>query len=334
MTGAERIPAITGLLDKRIVFVTGKGGAGKSTVAYALGLASAARGERTIVCEIAGRERGAALFGHDPGGFTEVELAENLWTISIDPDEMVKEYLAIKLPIRAMASVLTAGGLFGYLAAATPGLAEMVTLGKIWELAQDERRAPGADGSYRRVIVDAPASGHAVALLRTPETFREIARAGPLAKQAGLIEAAVADPRQTGMAVVATPEETAVTEAGEIIERLRTRLSIDLIVCNGLLPERFAEEDLARIEATSKEIDLKADLAVALRAALREGARAASRREELRRLRGLGREVPLVELQETSPRGRAGPNRPGDADGGLGERELRLLAGALAEACG
>ncbi len=312
------IRAIAGLLDKQIVFVTGKGGAGKSTIAYAIGLASAARGRRTIVCEIAGQERGAALFDREPVGFAETELTENLWTISIDPDDMVREYLAIKLPMKAMASVLTAGGLFNYLAAATPGLAEMVTLGKIWELAQDERRSPDERGTYDRVIVDAPASGHAIGLLRTPRTFREIARMGPLAKQAGVIERGIADEARTGVAIVTTPEEIAVSEAGELVESIGDEVAIDLLICNALLPERFTRADVDTIEAASHAASDEA--AAALQAALAEARLGARQRRELARLCEAGAGRPVLELGDVSA---------GSIE--LGLEGLRRLAEAIGE---
>lgn len=147
---------IAGLLDKRLAFVTGKGGVGKTTVAYALGLAAAAAGKKTIVCEIAAQERGSELFGRPPIGFNETLLADDLWGISIDPDRMVREYLEVLLPVRAMASLLYRSNLFTYLAAATPGLQEVVSIGKAYELTLDVRRAPGDGRVYDLVIVDAP----------------------------------------------------------------------------------------------------------------------------------------------------------------------------------
>ena len=93
--------------------MTGKGGVGKTTVSYALGLAAAAAGKRSIVCEIARQEHGSALFGRDPIGFNETELTDGLWAISIDPDKMVREYLEVLLPVKAMASLLYRSNLFG-----------------------------------------------------------------------------------------------------------------------------------------------------------------------------------------------------------------------------
>src|SRR5690606_5458275 len=139
--------------------------------------------KRVIVCEVASQERASRLFNRTEVGFHEVEMDRNLWTISIDPDESMREYVLLQLKVRAMRDLLFKSRMFTYLAAATPGLRELVTIGKIWELAQPNRKVAGAR-SYDLVIVDAPATGHGVGFLQTPRTFAGIARVGPIHSQA------------------------------------------------------------------------------------------------------------------------------------------------------
>ena len=85
-----------------VVVANPKGGVGKSTVALSLGLAGAARGKRTIVCEIASQENASRVFKRAQVGFNEVELTPGLWGISIDPDESMREYLLLQLKVKAM----------------------------------------------------------------------------------------------------------------------------------------------------------------------------------------------------------------------------------------
>ena len=110
-------------------------------------------------------------------------MEENLWSISIDPDESMREYVLLQLKVRAMRDLLFRSRIFTYLAAATPGLKELVTIGKIWELAQPDRKVKKGR-KYDLVIVDAPATGHGIGFLQTPRTFANIARVGPIHSQA------------------------------------------------------------------------------------------------------------------------------------------------------
>src|SRR3978361_626926 len=138
---------------------------------------AAAEGKRTIVCEVASQENASRMFEHTTVGFHEVELEKNLWVISLDPDESMREYVLLQLKVRAMRDMLFRSRIFNYLAAATPGLKELVTIGKIWELAQLDRKVKSG-GKYDTVIVDAPATGHGVGFLQTPRTFAAVGRGG------------------------------------------------------------------------------------------------------------------------------------------------------------
>ncbi len=275
---------MSGPLDKRLVFVTGKGGTGKTTVSAALGLIAARQGKRTMVCEVAEQSRVPNLFGRDGAGFSEVELAENLWAISVDPEHAREEWLKFQLRSGALAGVLNSSRIFGYLAAAAPGLAELVTVGKVWELAQLERKTSKAS-PYDVVIVDAPATGHGVAMLRAPKTFREAARVGPVAGQAGRIHEFLADPGQTAVMAVALAEDMPVNETLDLGDRLEEEMGqhIQAIVVNAVYPERFSGSDAEAIAAA----DGKPSKAArdALDAALSEHDRARAQRSQLRRLR-------------------------------------------------
>lgn len=274
-------------LDKRLLFVTGKGGVGKTTVAYALGLAAAAAGKRVIVCETSAQDRGARLFGREPGGFSEEELTDGLWTISIGFEEATKDYLERQMPVRSMGSILARSNLFTYLAAATPGLQEMVTMGKIWELAHAARRRKLKESVYDLVIVDAPATGHGITFLRTPGEFESLARVGPLANQAGRIAKTLVDHDASGVVIVARPEEMAVSEAILLEDSLAgadgTGFAIDRFYVNGLHPERFSD---AELELIGDVAEGKGQAAIASRSALAEAAMAATQRQQLARLSG------------------------------------------------
>jgi anion-transporting ArsA/GET3 family ATPase len=297
------IPA--GSYDKRLLVVTGKGGVGKTTVAAALGTAAAARGKRTIVAEVASRGDAARTLGARPAVvFAEVEVAPGLHHISIDPELAMEEYLVDQLPVKALAGTLASSRLFAYLAAATPGLRELLTVGKVWELAQPERRTPGAR-PYDLVILDAPATGHGLALLQAPRTFAQTARVGPVARQGRTIDQMLSDPVRTGVLAVTTPEETPVSETLLLRALLREQsgLDLDAVVVNGLLPDRLSAAQATVVHAALAGTVTPAAAAghahrrAALRAADVRHSRSRAQRAQLQRLRrGLGAGVPLVTL--------------------------------------
>ena len=256
------------------MFVTGKGGVGKTAVAAALGVAAARAGRRTIVAEVARRDDVHRALAGAEGGWAETPLGDGLWALSVDPQRAMEEYLGDQLS-RPLADLLATSRLFSYLAAATPGMRELLTVGKLWELAQDERRTPGAE-RYDLVIVDAPATGHGLALLDAPRTFGEVAAAGPVARQARIIDGTLRDRALTGVVVVATPEEMPVNEVAFLADALGDR--IDLVVANALRPDRFSDEDAAVLERAA------AGGAPAARAALVSHHRARAQREQLARL--------------------------------------------------
>jgi anion-transporting ArsA/GET3 family ATPase len=283
---------VAGLLDRRLIFVTGKGGVGKSTVATALGLVAARAGLRTIVAELSSQEHVQRAFEQPAAQFQEVELAPRLFTISIDPQNAMEEYLRVKVGV--LGHALSASRLFHAFAMATPGMRELLSMGKVWELAQFQRQTRGA-APYDFVVVDAPATGHGVGILKTPRTFADIARVGPIARQGRKIADTIADRTFTGVVAVATPEEMPVNETLLIDEAVRADgLALDAVIVNAVYPERFEPDDTAQLERALARVRAPSSRA-ALRAALSENTRASTQREQVARLReslGLG----LVEL--------------------------------------
>jgi anion-transporting ArsA/GET3 family ATPase len=280
------------LLDRKLLVVTGKGGVGKTTITAALGLLAAGRGLRTIMVEVGDQRRLPALLGvpSEAEHGVEVELGNGLWSLTIDPDRVLHRWLS-KLGGRVSARVLGSSSTFQYFVAAAPGAREMLSLVELWDLSQEQRGRRGA--GYDLVILDAPATGHALAMLRSPRTFAAIARVGPLAGQARKLQKLLEDPARCGYLAVALGTELAVTETIELQQALRDELARDLdaTLLNGALPQRFDGEELAQIEAVGADGEgagtngEAALLATALRAARAVHERGRTQQNQIARLR-------------------------------------------------
>ena len=274
--------------------VTGKGGVGKTTVAAALGLAAARAGKRTVVCEVAEQERITQIFGKPAGGARESLLAPGLHSFSVDPEEAKEEWLRHQLHTGALAGLLGHSRIFQHITTAAPGLTEVLTIGKVWELAQLQRRTPGA-APYDLAILDAPATGGGLALLRAPRTYAAIAKVGPIGRHAAKIDAFLTDRASTAVVAVALPEEMPVNETIDLEARLRDDLGVELagILVNGVLPERLAAKDAKAIAALDGAGSREAREALAV--ALAGRARARVQRSQLSRLRR-GARAPVATL--------------------------------------
>jgi anion-transporting ArsA/GET3 family ATPase len=234
---------VVALLDRRLLFVTGKGGVGKSTIAAALGLLAAEQGKRTLVCEVDAKGNLADFFEAGDTSFTAREVHPNLWAMSMDTEESLKEYLSLQLKIPLLARIGPLARTFDFIAAAAPGVKEILTVGK---LAYEVR-----EQHYDLVVVDAVASGHIVGQLTAPQSINELVQVGMVRNQTQWMLDILTDPLRTGVVIVSAPEEMPVTETIELADRLGTETDVDLaaVVVNRVLPELFTEREEALFDA-------------------------------------------------------------------------------------
>lgn len=233
-----------GLLDKRLWIVSGKGGVGKSTLSAALALRSARAGRRTLVCEVNTQERISRLLERSPAGPEVKLLEENLWAVDVRPQEAMREYALMVLRFETLYKTVFENRVVRYFLRFIPSLQELVMLGKI--LYHLQEKLP--DGSYRyeTIVLDAPATGHAITFLNVPQVLLRTVPPGPMSKEALKMRDLLLDPQVTAAVLVAMPEELPVNEALELHAALRDQVQIrtHAAVLNAAFTERFTEGDL------------------------------------------------------------------------------------------
>ena len=233
----------SGLLERRLLFVTGKGGVGKTAIAAALGQLAASQGTRTLLCEVDAKGNLAGAFETGPTAFKEREIAPGLWAMSMDTEASLKEYLSLHLKVPLLSRLGPLARTFDFVANAAPGVKEILVVGKLCYEVRERH--------YDLVVVDAPASGHIVGQLAAPQAMRDLVQVGKVRDQTSWMLDILGDRDQTGVVIVATPEEMPVTETIELVARLRAEVEVPLgaVIVNRVLPELFTrgEEEVFRV---------------------------------------------------------------------------------------
>ena len=232
------------LHESRLVLVTGKGGTGKTSLASALGRMTARKGRRTIVVEVDSfRPALTAMFGVTPT-YTPTDVGGGLHIANLAWRDALVEWLIDTVPAERIVKLILGNRIVQPFLEATPGLKELVILSRIIKL-MDE---------YEQVVVDMPASGHAVSLMGVPNVALDLMRTGPIHDRAQQILDTL-ESRRTNLVIVALPEEMVVNETVELWQRMRGQvkgMQPPLVVLNRAATPSLSDDEQALLRRLSE----------------------------------------------------------------------------------
>lgn len=264
------------LLDRRFLFVVGKGGVGKTTVATGLALAASRRDKKVLLALVNCKERVSQLLGTDPIGSEIVTVAENLDVVNMTPDSALDEYGLMILKVKVVFNAVFKNRLVRAFLQGTPGLEAWSMLGKAFYHACPPKGEP----DYDLVIVDAPATGHALDMLRVPFVIESVAPPGMLRRDAARAADMFRDPERAGAVLVTLPEYMPTSETIELSNALTNELKVPVLhlVINRVLNVLFAENERPVVEGLPAQLaedsELRGLAVAGKRRALREAVQA------------------------------------------------------------
>ena len=302
----------TPLLERNLIIVTGKGGVGKTVVSAALASLAAAQGRETLLIEMVPHPKAPPLFDVEAQGYEPVEIREHLHICRLTPSECLEEIAVMRLKLRALYRLVFKHRTVAAFMSFMPGMDELLVLGKVVFMVNRGLHRGGRH-PLDLVVVDGPPTGEAIAMLRLPGTIRRVVKAGPLARDVGIMEDLLTAPDRTATAVVTMAEELPVNEALELTGELK---SLDMhrggaLFVNRMTPDFFDPRTrvaLQRFRRAARATGACRDPGVLAQLKVHRHLidRRDRERTELDRLRR-GARIPMVELPEI-PRGAFGPD--------------------------
>jgi anion-transporting ArsA/GET3 family ATPase len=282
------------ILARRVLIVLGKGGVGKSTLSAAIARLATMSGNRALVMECDARAPLAAIFGV-ASSFVPVEVAPSLALMTLDGRAALEEYLRLVVPGGMLLKAVFASRLYQFFVQTAPGLRELMMLGKIYYEAERD----GAKPAPRNIIVvDAPASGQAMSLLKMPTAARSTFGESVVGKEARNISRMMRDRRNCAIIQVTTADGLSISETIETHAQLTSlHLAPAAVLFNRTPPCDFDADDIAALARRRGSHLRKKDLEHLAELAKSELNRASQARKALAKIRA-ETGGPVIEIGE------------------------------------
>jgi arsenite/tail-anchored protein-transporting ATPase len=252
------------ILARRVLIVLGKGGVGKSTLSAAVAKVATLSGDRALIMECDSRAPLAATFGV-ASSFVPAHVAHNLSLMTLDGRAALEEYLRLVVPGRMLLKAVFASRIYQFFVQAAPGLRELMMLGKVF---YDAGRTDPKPPPHSVIIVDAPASGQAMSLLKMPTAARSTFGDSVVGKEASNISKMLRDRRNCAIIQVTTADSLSISETIETHAQLSSlHLAPAAVLFNRMPPSEFEAGDIAALtnrrgpHLRKKDLDHLAELA-------------------------------------------------------------------------
>jgi anion-transporting ArsA/GET3 family ATPase len=282
-------------IERKFLFVTGKGGVGKTTVSVALAKALTEAGRRVLLC-VSDPGLVSELLGVSALGTELTLVAPRLSAVVLESEAALRQYGAMMLRSETAYRTLFENRYARSFLAAIPGLHQWAVLGKAWFHSCE--KLPNGEARFDTVVFDAPATGHSLEMLRVPKVIAAAATPGPLRRDAEKAWNMLQNPAESGIVLVTLPEELPIQETFDLAKELsELGLSASRIVLNGVMPALFEATDEARLAALTVT-EMSAAARTTLLVALERSQIERLHREQQRRLRD-GSTIPVTVLPRT-----------------------------------
>ncbi|MDA3894721.1 MAG: ArsA family ATPase [Desulfobacteraceae bacterium] len=252
------------LLSRRLIFVMGKGGVGKTTVSVILANIAERMNKKVLLVELGDTDSIGRLYRGQPLTEVPCQLSQSIWGARVNSKAELQAYVRAHVVPKFIAGKIIRSRLFEYLFEAAPGLKEVMSLGRLWRWEKEEATLSGSDISgsdisgpdisgptFDLILVDAPATGHALSLLRLPELLINMIRVGPLANQIKGLQRLFKNHQKTSLVLVSLPEELPVNETIEFYSMAKEILDMPVAATfiNCVYPSVFSQSELKQFES-------------------------------------------------------------------------------------